>query len=92
MSVTKQLELSRKSISGRINGGIITASSGLSVTYSTVTPVERYNYRKGEKPRFQRDSRTHARVEIAESTLMKRTAQTGIKRGQKGALFYYQRQ
>lgn len=71
MSATKQLELSRRSVSDRINGGIITASSDLSVTCSTVTPVERYNYRKGEKPRFQRDSRTHARVEIARSTLVK---------------------
>jgi len=60
-SATKQLELSRGSASGRINGGVITASSGLSVTYSTVTPVERYNYRKGEEPRFQRDGQTESR-------------------------------
>lgn len=48
-SATKQLELSRRSAFGRINGEVITASSGLSVTYSTVTPVERYNYRTGER-------------------------------------------
>lgn len=74
MSATKQFVLSRRSASGRINGGIITASSGLSLTYSTVTLVERYNYRKGEKPRFQRDSQTHARIEIVQGTLMKQTA------------------
>lgn len=74
MSATKQFVLSCRSASGRINGGIITASSGLSVTYSTVTLVERYNYRKGEKPRFQRDSQTHGRIEIVQGTLMKQTA------------------
>lgn len=88
MSATKQLVLSRRSASGRINGGIITASSGLSVTYSTVTLVERYNYRKGEKPRFQRDSQTHARIEIAQNTLMKQTAQSRDKGRMKGRLYF----